>query len=424
MTDKPSDMSILSLRFADAGLEAAFREQQGRKFVRPFRATVLTLIAVVLVVWAALPLALPDVPDASRRFAIPALLNIAVFGIAYLLSRFVDSFVRRQQWIMLSGAWTLSGVLVVVCARAPAAWMDAAGLFLISVHTINCYGLLRMRFPWSCIAGWGTAAMYLGYLSHAGALEGHMLQAQIAALMTVNAFGMILSYQADHAARREFVAMRLLGQERERSERLLLNILPASIADRLKQSSASIADHSAEVTVLFADIVGFTPLSASKTPQELVHLLDLIFSEFDVLAERHGLEKIKTIGDAYMAAAGLPDRRDDHAQAAARMAQDMLAAVAHLAAQTGEPLSLRIGLNSGPVVAGVIGRKKFIYDLWGDTVNTASRMESHGIPGSIQCSEATARQLGPSFAMTERGAISVHGKGNMRTYLLRPSAAT
>jgi class 3 adenylate cyclase len=173
--------------------------------------------------------------------------------------------------------------------------------------------------------------------------------------------------------------------------------------------------------VLFADIVGFTPLSARKTPQALVQILDRIFTEFDALAEMYGLEKIKTIGDAYMAAAGLPERRADHAQAAAHMAQDMLAAIERIAAETGETLSLRIGLHSGPVVAGVIGRKKFIYDLWGDTVNTASRMESHGVPGAVHCSAETAALLSPGFRLDARGAVQVDGKGEMHTFLLAPA---
>jgi guanylate cyclase len=229
---------------------------------------------------------------------------------------------------------------------------------------------------------------------------------------------MLICYQMDVSARREFTAMRLLGEERERSERLLLNILPAPIAERLKASGDSIAEHSDGVTVLFGDIVGFTPLSASKTPQALVELLNRIFSEFDALADAHGLEKIKTIGDAYMAVAGLPNPCPDHAARAARMALAMLDATARVAAETGEKLALRIGLHSGPVVAGVIGRRKFTYDLWGDTVNTASRMESHGVPGAIHCSEAAASLLQGSFRLQALGAMHIKGKGEMRTFLV------
>jgi len=233
---------------------------------------------------------------------------------------------------------------------------------------------------------------------------------------------MLICYQMDVSARREFTAMRLLDKERERSERLLLNILPAPIAERLKASEESIAEHSDGVTVLFADIVGFTPLSASKTPQALVELLNRIFSEFDALADAHGLEKIKTIGDAYIAVAGLPNPWPDHAPRAARMALAMHDAMARVAAETGEKLALRIGLNSGPVVAGVIGRRKFTYDLWGDTVNTASRMESHGVPGAIHCTEAAALLLQGAFQLQARGAMEIKGKGEMNTFLLAGAA--
>ena len=206
--------------------------------------------------------------------------------------------------------------------------------------------------------------------------------------------------------------------ERQKSERLLLNILPEPIADRLKQNHQTIADSFTEVTVLFADIVGFTQLSQRTSPTELVQLLNEIFSAFDRLTEQHGLEKIKTIGDAYMVVGGLPKPRSDHAEAIANMALDMQQEVERFSAIKGEILKIRIGINTGPVVAGVIGTKKFIYDLWGDAVNTASRMESHGIAGSIQVSTSTYERLRDKYLFQERGKIQVKGKGEMMTYLL------
>jgi class 3 adenylate cyclase len=210
-----------------------------------------------------------------------------------------------------------------------------------------------------------------------------------------------------------------LQDEKEKSEQLLLNILPLPIATRLMQGRSTIADHFAEVTVLFADIVEFTQLSENLSPQELVALLNDVFSEFDHLAEQHRLEKIKTIGDAYMAVGGIPYVRDDHAQAVADMALDMQAVAETFSDRTGQAFRLRIGLNTGPVVAGVIGTKKFIYDLWGDTVNTASRMESFGIANHIQVTEATYHCLRHTHDLDFRGEVWVKGKGNMRTYFLR-----
>jgi adenylate cyclase len=206
--------------------------------------------------------------------------------------------------------------------------------------------------------------------------------------------------------------------EREKSERLLLNILPASIAERLKHDPGIIADRFADVTVIFADIAGFTPLSAQISPEELVAVLDDVFTRFDTLAEKYGLEKIKTIGDAYMVVSGLPISRDDHAEAAAHMALEMRNAMHDVNRGREEPLHLRIGLHSGPVIAGVIGRMKFSYDLWGDTVNIASRMESHGVIDQIHVSPTTYEHLCDHYEFRAQGPTRIKGKGEMTTYLL------
>lgn len=210
---------------------------------------------------------------------------------------------------------------------------------------------------------------------------------------------------------------RLLRLEQEKSERLLLNILPKPVAERLKQGQQVIADDFPAVTVLFADIVDFTSLAARMPAQEVVALLNAVFSRFDQLAERHGLEKIKTIGDAYMLVGGLPTPRPDHAAAVAAFALDVLQML-QADEQTRQLLRVRIGMHSGPVVAGVIGTKKFIYDLWGDTVNTASRMQMVAAPNTIQVSEATYHLLKADFLLQERGVVPVKGKGEMRVYYL------
>lgn len=216
--------------------------------------------------------------------------------------------------------------------------------------------------------------------------------------------------------------MRYVVRERDeaqqRSEHLLLNILPQPIAQRLKRDPGAIADAYADATVLFADLVDFSKLSAEMSAQDVVAILNDVFSEFDRLAEQHALEKIKTIGDAYMVVGGLPVPRRDHAGAVAEMALQMLEALDAYAVKTGTRFALRIGIHSGPVVAGVIGRKKFSYDLWGDTVNTASRMESHGIPGRIQVTAETYTRLRDRYLFEDRGRIVVKGKGEMMTYFL------
>jgi adenylate cyclase len=213
-------------------------------------------------------------------------------------------------------------------------------------------------------------------------------------------------------------ALAALRVEQAKAEGLLLNILPRSIAEKLKAEPQRIADQFGSASILFADVVDFTPLSERLPPADVVGLLDHLFSHFDALAERYALEKIKTIGDCYMVAAGVPSPRPDHARALALMALDMVAAMRSVDEVGHLGLQLRVGINSGPVVAGVIGRKRFLYDLWGDAVNTASRMESHGTAGRIQITRATKDLLDDEFIFEPRGTIPIKGKGEMEAWYL------
>ncbi|MCU0428028.1 MAG: hypothetical protein MUF71_20645 [Candidatus Kapabacteria bacterium] len=209
-----------------------------------------------------------------------------------------------------------------------------------------------------------------------------------------------------------------LASANAQNERLLLNVLPEAVAKRIKAGETTIAERFSDVTVLFADIVGFTELSSQRSPEEVVDILNRIFSAFDIFSEQYNLEKIKTIGDAYMIVGGVPNPCDDHAESVAKMALEMLETVRLLAKSMSVDLAIRIGIHSGAVVAGVIGQKKFSYDLWGDTVNTASRMESHGEAGKIHCTEHVMERLQGRFTFEERGFIEVKGKGLMRTFYL------
>jgi guanylate cyclase len=213
-------------------------------------------------------------------------------------------------------------------------------------------------------------------------------------------------------------ALELLHIEQDKSERLLLNVLPKEIAQILKEDDQTIATRIPAITVLFADVVGFTPLSQGLSPEELVGVLNEVFSYFDSLVDRYGLEKIRTIGDSYMVASGVPVPREDHAHALARMALDVVGYVSPSTAPATRPLVFRLGMSSGPAVAGVIGRAKFQYDVWGDTVNTASRMESHGVPGKIQLSSSTYELVKDDFLCEPRGLVEVKGKGPMETWFL------
>ncbi len=242
-------------------------------------------------------------------------------------------------------------------------------------------------------------------------------QSTMIALNVTVAGAVVFVLLAQFVRQRE-AALVALRTEQDRAENLLLNILPRSIADRLKAEAGTIADQFAAASILFADVVDFTPLSDRLEPAEVVGILDHLFTHFDLLAERYGVEKIKTIGDAYMVAAGVPAPRPDHARAMALIALDMRDAMQSADAVGHLGLELRIGISSGPVVAGIIGRKRFLYDLWGDAVNMASRMESHGTPGQIQVTRATYELLRDEFELEARGTVPIKGKGDVQTWFL------
>jgi len=231
------------------------------------------------------------------------------------------------------------------------------------------------------------------------------------------------SLEKKHLRDREREMVEALRVEKERSERLLLNILPKEIVSRLKSGETVIADQLSNVTILFSDLVGFTRLSSRLSAADLVRLINELFSEFDRLALSLGIEKIKTIGDSYMLVGGLPEPRTDHAHAVADMALAMIEVVGRMNRELATPLQMRIGIHSGDVVAGVIGTHKFAYDIWGDAVNIASRMESHSLPNRIQVSAATHRHIQERFRLEPHGSVDVKGKGPMQTYFLLGRAA-
>jgi guanylate cyclase len=313
-------------------------------------------------------------------------------------------------------------VLLVSILVAPAVMTVLLGGFAASSGVI----LWSLLAPFAAIAfsspGQARAwfAAYLGILVAATALTG--IVRPTPADLPEGLHLAFLGMNIGAVSLLGFLLMASFAQQREdaqrRADALLLNILPHRVADLLKARHQRIAEQIEATTILFADVVDFTPMSARLQPAQVVDLLDEVFSGFDDLADRFGLEKIKTIGDCYMVAAGVPVPRDDHAQAAADMALAMCEMVDRLERDDGTALQLRIGLNSGPVVAGVIGRKRFIYDLWGDVVNTASRMESHGAPGRIQITASTHELIRDAFECVPRGPVEVKGKGEVDAWFL------
>jgi adenylate cyclase len=325
---------------------------------------------------------------------------------------------RHPEWIFLGCSWSVTLIEQIWATLRGEAF---TGLFAWTLVFLTQATLVPVRWRFHLVSQIGLLGYYMGVNQVLGL--GDPAQPFWDATLWLYLFWFcsicnLSVFFYDRLKRSEFLTLRALEAERRTSERLLLNILPAVVARQLKQETRTIADHFAEVTVLFADIVGFTQMSSGIPPDEMVTLLNQIFSSFDHLAERHGLEKIKTIGDSYMVVGGLPLERKDHTEAIANMALDMQEAIATLNQQQDRPFNIRIGIHTGPVVAGVIGIKKFIYDLWGDTVNIASRMESHGLAGCIQVTETVYNKLSPHYHLQRRGQIYIKGKGDMTTYLL------
>jgi class 3 adenylate cyclase len=316
--------------------------------------------------------------------------------------------------------WPLAVLLASAATLLYYNQFDYPGLFsAVPLSVALATAWAAGRRGWALlIAAWfgATPLIFLAVSDLPGEFAGRLLNGAISDLALLTA--VLLLGEAVRGRRALDREHRLLLAERERSERLLLNVLPAPIAARLKQGEEIIADGFPEVTVLFADLVDFTRRSQDTTPERVVQVLDDLFSALDELAERHGLEKIKTVGDAYLAVGGLPEPRPDHAEAVAEMALAVREEVARHLDPGGRPLAVRIGIDTGPVVAGVIGRRKFSYDLWGDTVNVASRMESLGVSGCIQVTDRTYRRLRDRYRFERRGPVQVKGKGELVTWFL------
>jgi class 3 adenylate cyclase len=366
--------------------------------------------------------------DAGWAVAVAAAVTIAIRAaqepgarapdlLAYALGWTIGAvLLARRRWpvaVLVASVTTLQAYYLL---NYPG--MSAALPLAVALYTAGAAGYLRWAL---LVAAWFVAGPLLFRLvvdpEPALPVLGDLLRD--AALW----LAILLLGDAVHSRRALRRAYRLLEAERARSEGLLRAMLPASIAGRLKQRQEVIADASPQVTVLFADIVDFTAHAERSPPEATVALLNELFSQFDAMTETRGLEKIKTVGDAYMVAGGLPDPMPDHAGAVAELALEMLEVADRRSLPDGGPVRLRIGVASGPVVAGVIGRRRFSYDLWGDTVNTASRMQTTGVPGCIQVTERTRDLLGDRYLFRERGRIQVKGKGKMRTYFLSGRAA-
>jgi class 3 adenylate cyclase len=269
-----------------------------------------------------------------------------------------------------------------------------------------------------CCFGCALAGVVGYFVPHPEHLDHPYLAVPLINLASFTTVGVLIGHIVHHLLRDNFFAHRQADAERARAERLLHNMLPEPIAARLQHRPGPVGDRFEDVTVLFADIVGFTGLSQRVAPEQLVRFLNELFTRFDRIAEVHGLEKIKTVGDGYLVVGGLPEPRPDHAVAVAEMALDLMTVAGAIVDPEGARVQLRIGIQTGPAIAGVIGMTKPTYDVWGDTVNTASRLESHGVPGRIQVGEACYERLRDRYRFEPRGTIDVKGKGELQAYFL------
>ena len=403
------------LRFP-ADEETAFRRYHSRNSVVVIRyAIILTIILyglfAVLDVHAA-PFSKQTIWIIRFALVIPALFGVLIFSFHPVFLRILQPM---MVFVVLIDA---SGILAMIELESHGELgyqTYYAGLMLVimAAHTIY-----RLRFVYATLS---TIFVLVGYEYIAIAHQKLLASGDGFVVFVSNNFffvssailGMASSYFLEVYIRRVFAQRIRLGQEEEKSNRLLLNILPREIAATLKEREGVIAEHYDHASILFADVADFASISARITPHEVVGLLNEVFSHFDDLAERHDLEKIKTIGDCYMMAAGVPRKCDNHAQVLTHVGLAMLRYVEGRSFGDVGRISLRIGINSGPVVAGVIGRTKFIYDLWGDTVNVASRMECHGTNGTLQITSGTYELIKDQFICEPRGSISVKGKGAM-----------
>ena len=409
-----TEMRLLTLSFTDASADREFRCADNESALNQVRVAGILAVLLYGAFGALDPLVVDgDVSDlALIRFAIvcPAIALIVASSFPFR-SFFVSVLQLAVCFVVVLAAFGLAAMPLI--AAVPREYSQTGTLLIL----MFLFGLVRVRFLWATattlvvVAGYETSAI-LQDLPWQTLLYNNFF------LLGFIVVGLFTAYTLESLRRRGFLREHVLADERERSEGLLRNILPDEIATRLKENPSTIADAAPDVSVVFADIVNFTQLAESMEPDALVRLLDAMFSDLDDLCDELGAEKIKTIGDAYMAVAGLPIPDPDHAATAMELALGMQHAATRLAPKWPVPLQLRIGISSGPVVAGVIGRRKFAYDLWGDTVNTASRMESHGYPGEIHVSASTKALLDGRYQFGPPVQTAVKGKGTLTTYLL------
>lgn len=417
------DLASLRLRFADPVREARFLDAYNRKYIAQARLAIGMGIVLVLldslVDYAAEP-ARSGVGNQIRLFVVVPMGIVGIVG-SYV-TRVRRGFQRYAAvWGLIAGLGLLGAMaaLEVGGGQGLSSWVGLLNFVFIIVFA---FVILGLQFRYACIIGVVFFVLFLVMLGLVSPLAVSRLAYYAYHLGTVVLLAMFISYWRERYIRRDFLLQGELEQEQGRADALLYNMLPRQVAERIKSGEYPIADSFGEVTILFADLVDFTALTGKLAPRHLMEVLNEVFSAFDRLVEDYGVEKVKTIGDAYMAMAGSTPRTDNSAEQAAEaavgLAIDMLRVVGQAADKLGYDLQLRIGIHTGPVIAGVIGVSKYQYDVWGGTVNLASRMEETGVAGRIQVSETTYWRVRNKFTFEPRETLDVKGAGPLQTYLL------
>ncbi len=404
--------SRYSLRFLDSDLEDQFWTARFGSDLRQLRFSLVVAIAVNV---GFLALELFVLNENLYLVALLRLVGCALVFAVALAATFTD-FGKQHLTalaVLTMAIFSLSYTAINGMSDAPDIYIS--GYILAILFTLY---FVPLGFRNTSSLAIAMTLLFATLVPFTRAIAPSALLIIYAQFLAALVMGIVALYWLERLQRRNFVNLRRIGDERGRYRVLLNQILPTEIVERLEKGEGEIADEFAESTVLFADIVGFTAVSERHKPAEVLALLNRIFRSFDALAAGHEVEKIKTNGDAYMAAGGLPQIRPGHCEAIAGLALDMMQAVTDIRWPDGTPVSLRIGIHTGPLIAGVIGKSRFAYDLWGDTVNTASRMESHSSNGRIQVSDSVRAVLGDAFTFDPHGTIDVKGKGPMKTWFL------
>lgn len=409
----------LSLRFLDRELERRYQHATGAESLGGLR--VITGASALL--WGIAAILLPIGTELPAEIATPiSLVMAAVSLVAFLAARWTPTLDRQHA---LASILTSANGLVILALASTGGALPGYGVS--AVMLLFAYGFVsRTRFIYAALR---SAIIAAGFIVAAANWDGPSLLID-GFIFVAAVIGTLLALRLlERARRRVFFQDVVIGEqaealrsEMEKSDRLLLNVLPASIAARLRETDERIAEHYPSVTVLFADVVGFTAMAAPLPPAAVVDILSEMFNCFDELVAERGLEKIKTIGDSYMAAGGLPEPLDDHAVRVVDLGMAMLSELERLNERLGLSLQIRVGIHSGAVVGGVIGSRKFAFDLWGDTVNVANRLERAGVPGCIHLSEATSRLVRDRYTSQPRGSVELRGRGSIQSYLITGAA--